>query len=83
MASGCSDYLANVMPVMQRSVTVIADDVEVTCTAILSTFATCAAVMAVPGAAVSQHVAEKLVNGIAVPGVMAKQYCVSAESPLR
>jgi hypothetical protein len=44
--------LANVIPVMQRLVTVIAVEVDETCTMTWSMFGTSAAVMAVPGAAV-------------------------------
>ena len=70
------------MPVMQRLDTGIAAEPEVTCTAILSMLVTCAAVMAVPGFAVSQQVAEKLVKAMA-PVVRGAQYWVESLSPLR
>ena len=49
MESRRDDYLAKVMPVMQRFETVIAADPDETCTLILSMFGTSVAVMAVPG----------------------------------
>jgi len=49
MESRRDDYLAKVMPVMQRLLTGIAADPDETCTLILSMFGTSVAVMAVPG----------------------------------
>ena len=69
MRDRAGSYFANSISVMQSSVTVMAVLPEFTCTAILSMLVTCAAVTLVPGAAVSQQVAEKLVKGIAVPEV--------------